>query len=50
MEGFTIIDTIIKHFAEATNREIERAYLARTVQRRVGHPPDERFKEIVSLG
>ena len=34
----------------ATNRDIERAYLARTVQRRVGHPPDERFKKIVSLG
>ena len=50
MEGFAMIETIRKQFAGATNREIERAYLARTVQRRVGHPPDERFKEILSLG
>ena len=50
MEGFTMIETIRKQFAGATTREIERAYLACTVQRRVGHPPDERFKEIVSLG
>ena len=50
MEGFAMIETIRKQFAGATSREIERAYLARTVQRRVGHPPDERFKEIVSLG
>ena len=50
MEGFAIIETIRKQFAGATNRYIEKAYLARTVQRRVGHLPDERFKEIVSLG
>ena len=50
MEGFTMIEKIRNQFAGATNRDIERAYLARTVQRRVGHPPDERFKEIVSLG
>ena len=40
MEGFTMVETIRKQFAGATNREIERAYLARTVQRIVGHPPD----------
>ena len=50
MEGFTMIEIIRKQFAGDTKREIERAHLARTVQRRVGHPPDERFKEIVSLG
>ena len=50
MEGFYMMETIRKQFAVATNREIEKAYLARTVQRRVRHPPDERFKEIVSLG
>ena len=50
MEGFAMIETIRKQFAGATNRDIERAYLSRTVQRRVGHPPDESFKKIVSLG
>ena len=50
MEGFAMIDTIRKQFAGNTNREIDRAYLARTVQRRVGHPPDERFKEILIIG
>ena len=50
MEGFDMIEIIRKQFAGATNRDIEKAYLARTVKRRVGNPPDERFKEIVSLG
>ena len=45
-----MIETVRKSFAGATKVEIEKAYLARTVQRRIGHPPDERFKEIVSLG
>ena len=49
-EGIAMIETVRKKFAGATKREIEKAYLARTVQRRIGHPPDERFKEIVSLG
>ena len=50
MEGLAMIETTRKHFAGATDKDIEKAYLARTVQRRVGHPPDERFKEILSLG
>ena len=49
-EDITMIETVCKKFAGATRREIEKAYLTRTVQRRIGHPPDERFKEIVSLG
>jgi hypothetical protein len=49
-EGIAMIETVRKKFAGATKKEIEKAYLARTVQRRIGHPPDERFKEIVSLG
>ena len=49
-EDFAMIETVRKNFAGATNKEIEKAYLARTVQRRIGHPPDERFKEMVSLG
>ena len=49
-EGITMIKTVRKKFAGATQREIEKAYLTRTVQHRIRHPPDERFKEIVSLG
>jgi hypothetical protein len=49
-EGFTMIETVFKIITGATKREIEKVYLARTVQRRIEHPPDERFKVIVSLG
>ena len=49
-EGIAMIETVCKKFAGATKREIEKAYIVRTVQRTIGHPPDERFKEIVSLG
>ena len=37
-EGVAMIETVRKKFARATRREIEKAYLARTVQRRIGHP------------
>ena len=49
-EGIAMIETVRKKFAGATQREIEKAYLACPVQHRIGHPSDERFKEIVSLG
>ena len=49
-EGITKIETVCKKFAGNTRREIEKAYLARTVQQRIGHTPDKRFKERVSLG
>ena len=49
-EGFSMIEMVCNNFDGATKMEIEKAYLAHTVQRRIGHPPDERFKEIVSLG
>ena len=45
-----MIETVQKNFGGATKKEIEKAYLARVVQRRIGHPPEERYKEIVSLG
>ena len=45
-----MIDTVRKKFAGGTKREIEKAIQYRTVQRRIGHPSDEIFKEIVSLG
>jgi hypothetical protein len=49
-EGLVMIETIQKKFSGATKREIEKAHLARTTQRRIGHPPEELFKEIVSRG
>ena len=49
-EGFAIIETIYKKFAGITKREISKVYLAQTVQHRIGHPPDERFREMMSLG
>ena len=44
-----MIETIRKKLVGGTKPEIEKAIQSRTVQRRIGHPPDERFKEIVSL-
>ena len=49
-EGTIMIETVHKKFAGATEQEIEKAIQSRTVQRRILHPPDDRFKEIVSLG
>ena len=49
-EGISMIEMVRNKFAGATKRDIEKAIQSRTVQRRIGHPPDERFKEIVSLG
>ena len=49
-EGISMIKTVRKKFAGATKKNIEKAIQSRTAQRRIGHPLDERFKEIVSLG
>jgi hypothetical protein len=49
-EGVAMIETVCKRIAGATKREIEKAYIACTVQHRIGYPPNERFKESVSLG
>ena len=48
-EGISMIETNCKKSAVTTKHEIEKAIQSCTVQRRIGHPPDERFKEIVSL-
>ena len=45
-KGISMIEMVCKKFMGATKREIEKAIQSRTVQRRIGHPPDERFKEI----
>ena len=49
-EGISMIEKVRKKFVGVTKREIEKAIQSRTVQRRIARPPDERFKEIVSLG
>ena len=49
-ELISMIKTVRKKYAGATKRDIEKAIQSRTLQRIIGHPPDERFKEIVSLG
>ena len=49
-EGIRMIEMVRKKFAGATKREIEKDIQYCTVHRRIGHPPDERFKEIVSIG
>ena len=45
-----MIVTLRKNFADITKRETKKAQLSCTVQRRIGHPLDRRFKEIVRLG
>ena len=49
-EGISMIKTIRKNFRGATKKQIEKASLARTLQRQIGHPPEERYMEIVSFG
>ena len=49
-EGISMIETVCKKITGSTKREIEMVVQSRTVQRRIRHPPDERFKEILSLG
>ena len=48
-EGLVMIETVEKNFEGFTKREIEKVILARKVQSRIGHPPNRRLKEIVSL-
>ena len=49
-EGISMIKTVRKKFVGDTKHEIEKDIQYFTVQRRIGHPPNERFKEIASLG
>ena len=49
-EEISMIETVCKKFTGVTNREIEKTIQSFTVQRRIGHPTDEIFKEIVILG
>ena len=47
-EGLVMIETVKKNLESFTRKEIERADLSRTVQRRIGNPTDEKLKHIVS--
>ena len=49
-ELLSMLETVRKKFTGSAKREIEKAIHSCTVKRRIVHPPDERFKEIVSLG
>ena len=49
-EGISMIETVRKKYAGATKRDIDNAIQSPTAQRRIRHPPDKIFKEILSLG
>ena len=48
--GLTMIQTICQNFEGFTGREVLQAKLAREVQSQIGHPPDEKFKQIIRAG
>ena len=47
-EGLVMLETVEKNMEMFTKKEIERAQLARVVQRRCAHPTDEHMKQIIS--
>ena len=47
-EGLVMLETVEKNMEMFTKKEIERAQLARVVQRQTGHPTDKHMKQIVS--
>ena len=47
-EGLVMLETAEKNMERFAKKEIERAQLARAVQRRIEHPTDEHMKNIVS--
>ena len=49
-DGICMIETVRKNFARFAKRKIKKAQLSRTVQKRIGNPPNGRFKDIFSLG
>ena len=48
--GWALIETVRNNYDKFTQKEIEKATLARKVQARIGNPPDGRYKQIVSAG
>ena len=47
-EAFALLQTVRKNFEGFTKRQIKQAKLARRAQAMVGHPTDEKFKQMVS--
>ena len=47
-EGLAMIATVRKNFEGFTPKEIERAIGSCVLRRRMGHPSEEHFREIVS--
>ena len=47
-EGLVMCETVQKNMDMFTKKDIERAELARVVQRQLGHPTNEHMKNIVS--
>ena len=45
-----LIETVRRNYDKFTQKDIKKATLARKVQARIGNPPDERYKQIVSAG
>ena len=45
-----MIQTIRQNFEGFTGREVLRAKLAQEVQSQIGHPLDEKFKQIIHAG
>ena len=48
--GLAMIQTIHQNFEGFTGREVLQAKLSREVQSQIGHPPDEKFKQIIHAG
>ena len=44
-EGLVMLETVEKNMEMFTKKEIERAQLARVVQRRCAHPTEEHLKQ-----
>ena len=45
-----MLETVRENFEGYTKKQVEKAILARKAQAMVGHPPDEKFKQMVSHG
>ena len=48
--GIIMLETVRENFGGYTKKQVEKAILARKAQTMVGHPPDEKFKQMVSHG
>ena len=49
-KGVTMLETICQNMEGFTKKQLNAAILARKAQAMVGHPPDEKFKQMVSRG